>query len=141
MHASIHIQHSDFSMHVGYEETSQSKIPKCQICVQNMGSVSYYVTPTQTIAWGSWLCWRHQEDKKVQRSTPRYTERIRASRAFGKTEVKEPKCLDLVRINLFFETEDARGGNQRSVGRVRVRHPGSLQVLLVFPPGRKYSMT
>ena len=28
---------SDFYMHVGYEETSQSKILKCQICVQKRG--------------------------------------------------------------------------------------------------------
>ena len=36
-HASTHIQYYDFFMHMGYEETSQSKILKSQICVQKRG--------------------------------------------------------------------------------------------------------
>ena len=51
------------------------------------------------------------------------------------TEVKGPKCLDLEFVTIFFlKPEDAQRENQRLVGRVRVHHPDSFQVLLIFPP-------
>ena len=48
--------------------------------------------------------------------------------------------MDLVRNNIFLKPEDGRGEIQRPVGWFRVRHPGSLQVLLIFTPGGKRSM-
>ena len=42
---------------------------------------------------------------------------------------------------IFLKPEDGTRENQRSECRARVRHPGQLQILLIFPAGRKYSMT
>ena len=40
LHATMHIRNSSFSMRVGFQETSQSKILESQICVKNGGSIS-----------------------------------------------------------------------------------------------------
>ena len=98
--------------------------------ILNVKSIIQYAltTPTQTTARISWLCW-HQEAQTVQRSSPRCHRKISRNAAFTETEaeVKEPKCLDLVRDNIEHCFE-----NQRPEGRARVRHPGSLKVRLIY---------
>ena len=60
---------------------------------------------------------------------------------WGKLRSKGQNVWILFVTIIFSKPEEGRRENQRSVCRVRVRHPDSLQVLLIFPPGRKYSTT
>jgi len=54
---------------------------------------------------------------------------------WGKLRSKGQNVWTLFVTIIFSKPEDAWGENQRSVGWVRVRHPGSLQVLLISPRG------
>ena len=102
---------------------------KCQICVQNMGSVSYYAKYSTNPSNGSGV------SAVLAPGRPNCSKKHTTVSQKDSTHREQNVWILLVTI-IFSKPEDGREENQRLVCRARLRHPDSLQVLLNFLAGR-----
>ena len=92
------------------------------------------ITLTQTTARISWLFWR-QEDQTVPRSSPRCHRKIPRIASFDENSDQRAKMFGSCSYRSRFRNLKKVGGKiQRTVCRVRVRHPNSTHRTLIFPP-------